>query len=563
MASEPEKTTSGLSGARLWVVLVVLAGVAGFLGAVAGVYVYREWRQDQTVQQARDDARSKKVAAARKVAPGSRYTVQFSTKTLFPRFTPGQRRYVTRCAPSKVDVQVNALDGARVQVQGSPAATGRFKTEARPVPGQDFRIDVSGAGNELDGAYTVRCLPVGFPKWKYERFRKTPEGEFVVAMRPKPQDDNRAWVIAFDQDGLPVWWFSPEINALWAQILPDGRLHWARGFGDGFGQDDRGAHDIATLTGESIRTIKPVGTRNDGHELFLLKNGNAMVMSYRPRYGVDLSAYGLGKNEGVLDGEIQELDPEGNVVWKWNSGDHVGLEQVPQHWRERVYGNPHTDTEGRDRYDTFHLNSIQQIGSDRVLISTRHTNAVYMLSKKTGEVLWKLGGTPTDESLKVTGPDPFRDQPLRGNHDARLDGNVLSVHDNRSHTRDPPRLVRYRIDAKRGTARFLSQYTDPKGARFSMCCGGARQFGTGWLVAWGNAGTVSSFDSRGKLAFRLTLPAPTYRAIPVPDSVTPARLDAALEQVESEFGPPSRAIRAIERFPRKQGQTDPAGQGTG
>lgn len=563
MASQPEKKSRGLSGPRMWAALVVIVGVAGFVGAVVGVFTYREWRQAQTVERAKKAEKQKKSEGKRRNAPGSRYTVQFSTKTLFPKFAPGQRRYVTRCAPSKVEVNVNAFDGATVRVQGSPAATGRFVTEARPVPGQDFRIDVAGAGKKLDGAYRVRCLPVGFPKWKYQRFRTPPRGDFVVALRPKPSDVNRAWLIAFDQDGLPIWWFSPDINSLWAQILPDGKLHWARGFGDGFGQDDRGAHEITTLTGKRIRTIKPVGTGNDSHELFLLKNGNAMVMSYRPRFGVDLTAYGLGKKEGVLDGEIQELDPEGKVVWRWNSGDHIGVEETPQSWWRRISRNPHADTSGRNRYDTFHLNSIQQIGSDRVLISTRHTNAVYMLSKKTGEVLWKLGGTPTDRSLKVVGPDPFRDEPLRGNHDARLQGNVLSVHDNRSHTRDPPRLVRYRIDPKRGTARFLSQYTDPRGARFSMCCGGARKFNTGWLAAWGNAGTVSAFDERGKLAFRLTLPAPTYRAIPIPASIGRARLDAALEKVESQFGPPSRAIRAVERLPQKQRRVGQGGQGAG
>ena len=43
-------------------------------------------------------------------------------------------------------------------------------------------------------------------------------------------------------------------------------------------------------------------------------------------------------------------------------------------------------------YDYFHLNSIQQLPDGRILISSRHTWAVYSIEKKSGRIAWELGG---------------------------------------------------------------------------------------------------------------------------------------------------------------------------
>ncbi|MFM9150464.1 MAG: arylsulfotransferase family protein, partial [Solirubrobacterales bacterium] len=247
----------------------------------------------------------------------------------------------------------------------------------------------------------------------------------------------------------------------------------------------------------------------------------------------------------------QQVDPEGRVVWRWNSGDHIGLGETPPRWWEKVSINSHRDAAGRDRYDLFHLNSIQPIPGGLLLVSARHTDAVFAISRKTGKVVWKLGGTRTGQSLALTGPDPYRDDPLSGNHDARLTGDVLTVHDNGTRADRPPRLVRYRIDPKAGTATFLSEVEAPADVPYSHCCGSARRFGTGWLVSWGDSRVVAGYDARDELAFRLWLSAPSYRAVPVPRTVPAALFERALEAVEDAPGRPSRAIQPLDRPPFK------------
>lgn len=123
---------------------------------------------------------------------------------------------------------------------------------------------------------------------------------------------------------------------------------------------------------------------------------------------------------------------------------------------------------------------------------------------------------------------------------------MLTVHDNGTNLENrqrPPRLVRYRLDLEQRTATFLSEVRDVEVAPTSHCCGSARQFGGGWLVAWGNNPVISGFGPDDELDFRLWLRVPVYRAIPVPDSVTDAELDRGLEAMEQGPPPPTSPVR--------------------
>ena len=534
----------------------LLVAVVLVLGAILGVLAYRTYldRKDEPSPALAADAPQPGAGVPEKWRPdpGGRYPAQFAATQMFPpRFDPARRDYVVRCVPGKVKVQVRARPGTRVEVEGYPAKTGRFFAEARVLPGQDFSVRVTGRG-EADN-YRVRCLPDDFPRWSYRQFRRPPKGSFLVSMRPKPTNENRNWMIVFDQDGVPVWWYSPLTNTLGGQVLADGTVQTARGFGDGFGQDARAINEIRTLDGRLVKTVGTKGTPTDGHEYIRLPNGNALVMSYSPRLGADLSVLPIeGRvdrdKDASLDGEIQEVTPSGKVVWRWNSSDHIPLSEIPPRWRGRIARNPHPDPQGNRRYDTFHLNSIEP-WRNQLVISTRHTDKVYGISRKTGEVLWTFGGTRTPKSLKIKGDDPHADYPIGGQHDARItDGNILSVHDNGTHLGRPPRVVRYRLDLENRTATFVSEVTDEKAAPDSHCCGGSRPFGDGWLVAWGNNPVVSGFDSRDELAFRLTLPVPPYRAVPVPDSVSLKALGRGLEKMEMGPQPPATGVKPIEFY---------------
>lgn len=521
---------------------VILAAI--FVGLGAGALIYRQHlidKKDKAEASGKSKPSNKDLNALAPVVgtesgngdPGSKYDAQFSTTSMWPKFNPDRHYYVTRCVPGRVMVQVRSNPEVKVKVWANPAQSGRYAAEARPLPGQDFEVRIMPEGGQAE-SYEVRCLPSNFPTWRYKRLRKPPKGMFMVSSYLTPGKTGRVWLIVFDQDGTPRWWYSPPYNTLGGQVLYDGTVQFPRGFGDGFGQDARTATDIRDLDGNLVKTVRFDGAPTDGHEYYLLPNGNQLVMSYDPRYGVDLRPIGGRADRGVLDGAFQEQTPDGRVLWSWNSGDHIPLTGTPHRWWIREFNNPHFDRNGKIRYDHFHLNSIEPWG-DQYVISTRHTDSIWGISKKTGDIVWKFGGVKTPESLKVVGDDPYGNYPISGNHDARMVGDVLTVHDNGTHVEGrAPRALRYRIDLKNRTATYIGAFTDKAAAPSSHCCGSFRPLGDGWVVSWGDNPWVDGFDSDGQLAFRLGLPVPAYRAVPVPASVTEADLDGGLDAMEPD-----------------------------
>jgi hypothetical protein len=373
----------------------------------------------------------------------------------------------------------------------------------------------------------VRCLPADFPEWHFESVRPSPPGLFVVSFRASR--DARPWVIVFDNKGVPRWWYSPDTRALWAQVLANGTIAWARSFGDGYGLDPRMAHEIRSPAGKLLRLVRTKGSIIDGHEFRELDNGNVLVDSYVPETA-DLRRFGGPASAAIVSAEIQEIDPRGRVLWRWSSRGHIGLGETGRWWHD-VLANPRPRLQGLESFDPVHINSIEPRGPDEVVISTRHTDAIYGIRRSTGEIAWKLGGSRTPASLRVVG-DPAR-KLLGGQHDARVaaDGS-LSVYDNGKDRPRRPRVVFYRLDLKHRAAVYRGQLNDPE-VRRSHCCGSARQLPDGgWLVSWGDNPLVTEFDPQGRIEFRLKLAAPTFRAVPVPPGATTvAKLDRGLERM--------------------------------
>lgn len=419
------------------------------------------------------------------------------TENLYPAFDPDRHSYVSRC------------DG-----------------RAGVRPGEDLDFAVTHLGERR--SYSVRCLPADFPPWRFEKLGAAPAGMFVVSFQASR--DERPWVIVFDDEGMPRWWFNPPTRALWAQILADGTVAWARSYGDGYGLDPRMAHEIRSLDGRLLRLVRTEGSIIDGHEFRELGNGNVLVDSYAPETA-DLRRFGGPKRAAIVSAEVQELDPEDRTVWRWNSRGHIALSETGRWWRN-VLSNPRRRLQGRQAFDPVHINAIEPRGRDEVVISTRHTDAVYGIRRSTGEIAWKLGGSKTGKSLRIVG-DPAQ-KLLGGQHDVRVaDDGSLSIYDNGKDRPRRPRVVFYRLDLGQGKARYLGQLNDSE-VKTSHCCGSARELADGgWLVSWGDNPLVTGFGPDREIAFRLKLAASTFRAVPVPPgAVTAAQLDRGLEAME-------------------------------
>jgi hypothetical protein len=194
-------------------------------------------------------------------------------------------------------------------------------------------------------------------------------------------------------------------------------------------------------------------TAGDLHEFQLTPQGTALIAVNRivPR---DLSsAGGLTKGRAV-DGVVEEIDvATGKVLFRWHSVDHVAL-------AETYLPSPgKTGKMATQPFDYFHVNSIEQEPDGNLLVSARNTHAVYEIDRRTGAVLWRLGGRRS--SFRMGAGTTFAWQ-----HDARrqADGTVTIYDDGAAPAVEKQsRAIRLRLDLKGHTATLVRADSSPAG----------------------------------------------------------------------------------------------------
>ena len=100
----------------------------------------------------------------------------------------------------------------------------------------------------------------------------------------------------------------------------------------------------------------------------------------------DLTSIGGPVDGRLVTGFVQEVDvATGEVVFEWRSREHVPLSESTV-----------TNLTAAGNVDYFHLNSIAVDRDGHLLLSARHTSCVYKINRRTGKVIWRLGGKDSD-----------------------------------------------------------------------------------------------------------------------------------------------------------------------
>ncbi len=257
----------------------------------------------------------------------------------------------------------------------------------------------------------------------------------------------------------------------------------------------------AMILDHSYQTVATVnagnGYQTDLHEFQITPQGTALLTAYAP-VKADLRSVGGPRNGAVLDSIVQEVDiATGRVLWEWHAYGHVHLAQS-------YVGKPSSKP-----YDFFHVNSVQQLPNGNLLVSARHTWAVYEIDKRTGKIVWSLGGKHS--SFRMGRGAGFAWQ-----HDAQMqpDG-TITVFDNGAgtyKTESQSRALRIRLSGHRAT--LIRGYPHKPPLR-SENEGNVQTLPDGNLfVGWGNSPYFTEFRSGGRQLFSIRMNAPlqSYRA---------------------------------------------------
>ncbi len=386
---------------------------------------------------------------------------QFVTSpTLDREVAPGQIDHTIRCASggSIVTIHAAATAGARVAVNNGTPASAVTWTGSMPEDGL-VPITVTGPGAHTEADW-LRCLPHDFPDLNAEGASPTP-GWYVAA-----SISAGSFAIILDEYGVPVWYRRTPYPVVGVFPQDDGTLawrQWTQGIGGFPPLTPRMPVEIRDLDGNVVgRYNLPSPEVVGWHDFLTLPNGNRIVTAYPTRAlpsgfpitqcvsGVD----GTPKTPtSLVDGELIELNPAGNVVWQWNTKDH----SIPAETLMPVCFDVDLGPGESWALDLAHINSIDVFPDGDLLVGIRHFNAAMRIDKATGAVEWKLGGTTRADGTSLT---ITNDSGPAGPHDSRVVSNgSITMHDNHVVAGvAQPRAVEYSINTAARTATLTWSY---------------------------------------------------------------------------------------------------------
>lgn len=471
--------------------------------------------------------------------------------TAWPPFDPGGQHYATSCpatGTARLSFRVTVPTGTTAKVDGVDASKGTVTVAAKT----NSLIPITFSGRSGEKTYFLRCLPADYPELDVVKTGETEDGWYVTSIDGK----SNSYLSIFDSYGGLAWYKSVPLGGTDFQRISGTEFAYIVASAR-FGSDPKNKWRITNLDGALLKRWGTIADPDepevvfptDHHEIAKGPGNGYTAISYPLLLNQDLTVlerkFGgeAAPNQGpshfyaddnIVDGVLQEIAADGSLSWSWRASEHFSYDEVTfPNGRNYVYtdiGLPHGG-----EVDVWHLNAFQRQPNGDYFFTSRHMDSVFYVQRSTGDVKWILSGNSNHGAnpdgatyLEVKG-DPFGG-PLRPHH-GRLNGNVLTVFDNRAQTNQPARAVAYKIDVEAGTATMLWQLPRTDG-QFSFGLGNTTVLDNGGvLVNWGGGlePMFTEFSAAREPVLDVTQPGAgrTYRVYKEPPAAfSPAQLRA-------------------------------------
>jgi hypothetical protein len=496
------------------------------------------------------------VFAVMTAPPGSPVERLTFDKPAWPPFNAAATDYVIECGAgttaaggtSSVAMSIDLLPftTATLSVAGGPPAPVGTGT-TRFILATDQPVVLATTREGVARNYHFRCVPTDFPRLEVVRPGNPSAGWYLTTSGFASLNPvlNGPFVMILDHYGAPVWYKrTPASQGLPAAMmdfkrLSDGRLAFTPAYGP-FGIDADQGYWLTSLQGTGTVKHRTVdGRLTDHHDYIELPpakyGSNARAQISYPIRTDGALPFG-SPSDTYSDGVIQEIDGAGNLLWEWEMHRH--FEPASSTFPLNFESTPRFGGTG---WDVFHINAIDRVSSNvpaddgDYIVTVRHMDGVFRIDHPSGNVRWTLG-TPApiaggSKQLAIVG-DPYNG-PKRP-HDARLNGNILTMFDNQAGMPGrQSRAVAYEINESAGTATMLWEIRNA--APFTGdTLGSVQQTGDSVVVNWG-AGLqpfLEEFTTSGTRLMAVGLPnsGNSYRTIKYPPT------DFDINQLRSTAG---------------------------
>lgn len=301
---------------------------------------------------------------------------------------------------------------------------------------------------------------------------------------PAGQSASNFQVQTYHGHHVLTWWQGSSNNPAFGAFAP----------GIGQGED--------VIMNDHYRIIKTIPATADfspdSHEFYITPDGHALITGYRQVPSVDLTGVGGSPNGTVIDSVAREVDLNtGRVLLNWSALAHV---PITDSYALPLFGN--------SPWDFFHINSISPAPNGNLLISARHTWALYDINPCTGDVLWTLGGKHSSFSVPASATFAWQ-------HDPRfLSWSEIQLFDNEAGipfapNADRSRAIWLNLNYNTHSVSLVRQILQPNTQPQTTSQGSVQSLPNGdTVVGWGSTGTFSEYNAAGEPLLHDTPPLP-------------------------------------------------------
>ncbi len=295
-------------------------------------------------------------------------------------------------------------------------------------------------------------------------------------------------------------------------------LLWWTGVVTNTGASTSGQVNIVDQSYRKVATIKAAAPWVISVHDAVISGGDLWVTVYRNVPGQDLTPYGGQASGFVYDSGVQEYDIKtGKLLYTWDALNPGGTPNIPLSEAEQPA--PGAAAPAGTPWDAYHINSIQLLPGNEMLVSMRNTWAAYLINTKTNQRIWTLGGKASSFTSAANAGFAWQ-------HDVRLlpHNQVSLFNDNCCEITGPGTFANpngasgglvLNLNTASHTVSLASSYTHKNPALAPAFLGSMKVLPNGnALVGWGSRPYFSEYSKSGQLLLDAIWPGKdlSYRA---------------------------------------------------
>ncbi len=322
--------------------------------------------------------------------------------------------------------------------------------------------------NERSFKVNSTDLPDNFPKFELKTANSQSKGKIFFYNLSRLASESNRYLSIMDSTGSLIYWKQESNKGLNFTLQPSGYLsYWNE--------------NNFFLMDSSYNIIDTIGCGNgytaDWHEFIHLENHHSLLFAYDNQY-IDMSQVieGGDTNALVEGAVIQELDENKNVIFQWRTWDHFEI----------------TDASGLDFTVSIipyvHANALELDKDSNILLSSRLIDEITKIDRKTGDIIWRLGGKKNQFAF-INDTEMFCRQ-----HDIRRikNGNITLFDNGECH--NPPLSIvkEYKLDEENKTAELVWYLENPKNAYCGLMGNAQRLPNGNTFINWGLTSVTGS-----------------------------------------------------------------------